>query len=62
MHLCRGSRASWDRGTGTYDWLAERLFNALRVDRFLLEYDSQHVGGFEPLRFPAGDRSMIGAK
>jgi 5-methyltetrahydropteroyltriglutamate--homocysteine methyltransferase len=61
MHLCRGSRASWDRGTGTYDWLAERLFNALRVDRFLLEYDSQRVGGFEPLRFlPKGKIAVLG--
>jgi hypothetical protein len=29
---------------------AERLFGELHVDRFLLEYDSERVGSFEPLR------------
>jgi 5-methyltetrahydropteroyltriglutamate--homocysteine methyltransferase len=61
MHLCRGSRLSWQRGTGGYDWLAERLFEALHVDRFLLEYDSDRVGGFEPLRFlPKGKIAVLG--
>ena len=61
MHLCRGSRVSFDRGTGTYDWLAERLFDRLHVDRFLLEYDSERVGGFEPLRFmPKGKVAVLG--
>src|SRR5262245_10402326 len=27
MHLCRGSRASFARGRGGYDWLAEHLFH-----------------------------------
>jgi 5-methyltetrahydropteroyltriglutamate--homocysteine methyltransferase len=61
MHLCRGSRMSWQRGTGGYDWLAEQLFDALHVDRFLLEYDSDRVGGFEPLRFlPKGKVAVLG--
>jgi len=59
-HLCRGSRTV-NRGEGGYDWLAERLFNALEVDRFLLEYDSDAVGGFEPLRFiPKGKVAVLG--
>jgi 5-methyltetrahydropteroyltriglutamate--homocysteine methyltransferase len=59
-HLCRGSRTT-ARGGGDYEWLAERLFDQLHVDRFLLEYDSELVGGFEPLRFlPQGKTVVLG--
>ena len=61
MHLCRGSRAGFARRTGSYEWLAERLFGELHVDRFLLEYDSEKVGSFEPLRhLPKGKIVVIG--
>lgn len=61
MHLCRGSRASFARGKGGYDWLSEHLFHRLHVDRFLLEYDSERVGGFEPLRnVPKGKVAVLG--
>ena len=60
MHICRGSRTA-NRGTGGYEWLAEHLFDQLHVDRFLLEYDSELVGGFEPLRFlPKGKTVVLG--
>lgn len=60
MHLCRGNRVRWG-STGGYDWLAERLFPALDVDRFLLEYDSERAGGFEPLRhLPRGKVVVLG--
>lgn len=61
MHLCRGSRTSASGTSGGYDWLAERLFDALHVDRFLLEYDTERAGGFEPLRFvPRGKTVVLG--
>jgi 5-methyltetrahydropteroyltriglutamate--homocysteine methyltransferase len=61
MHICRGSRVSWHHGPGHYDWLAEHLFNTLHVDRFVLEYDTDIVGGFEPLRFlPKGKVVVLG--
>lgn len=61
MHLCRGSRAGFARRAGSYEWLAERLFGELHVDRFLLEYDSERVGSFEPLRhLPKGKTVVIG--
>jgi len=57
MHLCRGNGgrgmdqpAGW-HSSGSYDAIAERVFGGLEVDRFLLEYDSERAGGFEPLRF-----------
>jgi methionine synthase II (cobalamin-independent) len=59
-HLCRGSRTA-NRGAGTYEWLCERLLDRLHVDRFLFEYDSDAVGGFEPLRFlPKGKVVVLG--
>ena len=55
MHICRGNyRSSW-LAQGSYEPVAERLFNEVPVDRFLLEYDTGRAGGFEPLRFvPSG--------
>jgi methionine synthase II (cobalamin-independent) len=58
MHICRGSRTT-ARGSGGYEWLAEHLFDQLHVDRFLLEYDSDLVGGFEPLRFLPKDKTVV---
>jgi len=61
MHLCRGNfRGRW-MGSGGYDPIAERLFNELNIDGFLLEFDSERAGTFEPLRFlPAGKRAFLG--
>ena len=60
MHLCRGSRVSYMHGMDGYDWLAERLFRTLDVDRYLLEYDLDY-GGFEALRFiPEGKTAVLG--
>jgi 5-methyltetrahydropteroyltriglutamate--homocysteine methyltransferase len=61
MHLCRGSRFGWIDGRGGYEWLAEQLFDRLHADRFLLEYDTGLIGGFEPLRFlPKGKVVVLG--
>jgi 5-methyltetrahydropteroyltriglutamate--homocysteine methyltransferase len=46
---------------GGYDPIAEKLFSGLDVDVFLLEYDTDRAGGFEPLRFlPAGKTVVLG--
>jgi 5-methyltetrahydropteroyltriglutamate--homocysteine methyltransferase len=61
IHICRGNRVSWAGGSGSYDWVAERLFSELHADRFLLEFDSERAGGFEPLRFvPSGKIAVLG--
>jgi 5-methyltetrahydropteroyltriglutamate--homocysteine methyltransferase len=50
----------WHR-EGSYDAIAERLFNELPHDRFLLEYDSPRAGSFAPLRFmPKGKIAVLG--
>jgi 5-methyltetrahydropteroyltriglutamate--homocysteine methyltransferase len=61
IHLCRGNNQSHWYAEGGYDAIAEKLFAELRVDRFLLEYDDQRSGGFEPLRFvPPGKMVVLG--
>jgi 5-methyltetrahydropteroyltriglutamate--homocysteine methyltransferase len=61
IHLCRGNQRSMWHREGTYDAIAERLFNELPHDRFLLEYDSPRAGGFEPLRYvPRGKIIVLG--
>jgi 5-methyltetrahydropteroyltriglutamate--homocysteine methyltransferase len=61
LHVCRGnSRSRWFT-EGGYDVVAERLFGMLDVDTFLLEYDDQRAGGFEPLRLvPPGKDVVLG--
>jgi 5-methyltetrahydropteroyltriglutamate--homocysteine methyltransferase len=61
MHLCRGNNRSHWYAEGGYDAIAEKLFGTLQVDRFLLEYDDERSGTFEPLRFiPKGKTVVLG--
>jgi 5-methyltetrahydropteroyltriglutamate--homocysteine methyltransferase len=61
IHLCRGNQHSMWHREGSYDAIAEQLFNALPHDRFLLEYDTPRAGSFEPLRFvPKGKVVVLG--
>ena len=61
IHLCRGNNRSHWYAEGGYDAIAERLFHELEVDRFLLEYDDERSGTFEPLRFiPKGKIVVLG--
>jgi 5-methyltetrahydropteroyltriglutamate--homocysteine methyltransferase len=61
IHLCRGNNRSHWYAEGGYDAIAERLFHELAVDRFLLEYDDERSGTFEPLRFvPKGKTVVLG--
>ncbi len=60
-HLCRGNyRSSW-ASSGSYEYVAEALFNELHVDGYFLEFDDERSGGFEPLRFvPKGKYVVLG--
>ncbi len=61
IHLCRGNNRSHWYAQGGYDAIAERLFHELAVDRFLLEYDDERSGTFEPLRLvPKGKTVVLG--
>ena len=60
-HLCRGNfRSSW-AASGSYDHVADALFNQLNVDGYFLEFDDERSGGFEPLRYvPKGKKVVLG--
>jgi 5-methyltetrahydropteroyltriglutamate--homocysteine methyltransferase len=61
IHLCRGNNRSQWYAEGGYDAIAEKLFAQLNVDAFLLEYESDRAGTFEPLRFvPRGKTVVLG--
>ena len=59
IHLCRGNNQSKWYAEGGYDPIAEKLFNQLNVDAFLLEYETERAGTFEPLRFVPRDKSVV---
>jgi 5-methyltetrahydropteroyltriglutamate--homocysteine methyltransferase len=61
IHLCRGNNRSHWYAEGGYDAIAEKLFGTLAADCFLLEYDDERSGTFEPLRFvPRGKTVVLG--
>ena len=59
LHLCRGNNDSKFYASGGYDPIAARVFRGTRFQRFLLEYDDERSGGFEPLRLVPDDRTVV---
>ncbi len=59
MHLCRGNRGGQWHAEGGYEEVAERLFNALEVPIYFLEYDSPRAGSFQPLRHVPADKRVV---
>jgi 5-methyltetrahydropteroyltriglutamate--homocysteine methyltransferase len=61
MHTCRGNWKSTWMAEGSYEPVADIVFNHTRVGAYFLEYDSERAGGFEPLRFvPKGKKVVLG--
>ncbi|MGE0825621.1 MAG: 5-methyltetrahydropteroyltriglutamate--homocysteine S-methyltransferase [Candidatus Binatia bacterium] len=61
VHMCRGNAFSTWMAEGSYDPIAEAIFNELKVNGFFLEYDTPRAGGFAPLRFvPKGKIIVLG--
>jgi len=58
LHICRGNNQSMFYASGGYEPIA-RVFSRSRFQRFLLEYDDERSGGFEPLRAMPGDRAVV---
>lgn len=58
IHLCRGNNQSKFYASGGYDPIAA-VFRRTRFQRFLLEYDDQRSGGFEPLKNVPEDRIVV---
>jgi methionine synthase II (cobalamin-independent) len=59
MHLCRGNRGGLWHSEGSYDDVAERLFNALNIQFYFLEYDTPRAGTFAPLRLVPRDKIVV---
>lgn|SRR5262245_1164528 len=69
IHICRGNARTIDPKTGklvpqwhregSYDAIAEKLFNTLKHQRLLLEYDTERAGSFEPLRLVPKDKIVV---
>jgi len=59
IHICRGNYRSMFYASGGYDRIAAQVFRRSRFDRFLLEYDDERSGTFEPLRHVPDDRTVV---
>jgi len=59
VHMCRGNAMGRWIASGSYEAIAERTFNSLKVDAYFLEYDTERAGGFEPLRFMPKDKKVV---
>jgi 5-methyltetrahydropteroyltriglutamate--homocysteine methyltransferase len=59
MHLCRGNFRSSFVATGSYEPVAEILFNKIKVHGYFMEYDTDRAGGFEPLRLVPKDKTVV---
>jgi 5-methyltetrahydropteroyltriglutamate--homocysteine methyltransferase len=59
IHICRGNHRSMFYASGGYDRIAEKVFSRARFNRFLLEYDDERSGTFEPLRHVPEDRTVV---
>ena len=59
IHFCRGNKRSAWGAEGSYEPIAEKVFGSLTMDRYLLEFDSDRAGGFEPLRFVPKEKTVV---
>jgi 5-methyltetrahydropteroyltriglutamate--homocysteine methyltransferase len=58
IHICRGNNQSKFYASGDYMPIS-RIFAKTHFHRFLLEYDDDRSGGFEPLRHVPPDRVVV---
>jgi 5-methyltetrahydropteroyltriglutamate--homocysteine methyltransferase len=59
IHICRGNHKSMFYASGGYDRIAQQVFQRANFHRFLLEYDDERSGTFEPLRHVPDDRVVV---
>jgi 5-methyltetrahydropteroyltriglutamate--homocysteine methyltransferase len=60
VHICRGNFRSRWWARGSLEPVAERMFNELRFDRFLIEWeDTAREGGYDALRFLPKGRPVV---
>ena len=60
LHICKGNNLGKWIAAGGYDSIAEKVFKrATNFDVFLLEYDDQRSGSFEPLAKVPNDKAVV---
>jgi methionine synthase II (cobalamin-independent) len=60
LHLCKGNYQSKWIAAGGYDETADKIFARMsNIDVFLLEYEDERSGSFEPLAHMPDDKRVI---
>jgi 5-methyltetrahydropteroyltriglutamate--homocysteine methyltransferase len=60
LHICKGNNKSTWIATGGYEFTADKLFRRSdNFDVFLLEYDDERSGSFEPLADVPDDKVVV---
>jgi 5-methyltetrahydropteroyltriglutamate--homocysteine methyltransferase len=60
LHICRGNYRSRYLCEGSLEPLAERIFNELDYDVFLVEWeDPERMGDVSPIRFLPPDKTLV---
>jgi len=59
FHLCRGNQGSRWLVAGGYDLIARPIFQKIRAQRLMLEYDDERSGSFAPLRHVSDDKMIV---
>ncbi len=59
IHMCRGNFKGHYLSKGGYLSVAERFFARTNCTHFLLEYDTERAGDFEPLRYVPADKGVV---
>ena len=59
MHLCRGNQMSRWLVEGSYEPIAQQVFQRVHANRLLLEYDDERSGSFEPLQHVPRDKMVV---
>lgn len=59
FHLCRGNQGSRWLAEGGYDLIAKPIFQNIRAQRLMLEYDDERSGSFVPLKDVPDDKIVV---
>lgn len=59
LHICRGNDKNRFMARGGYEKIAQIVFKKSKVDRLLLEFDSDRAGDFSPLRFVPNEKIVV---
>jgi 5-methyltetrahydropteroyltriglutamate--homocysteine methyltransferase len=59
FHLCRGNQGSRWLVEGSYDLIAKPIFQNIKAERLMLEYDDERSGSFDPLQVIPEDKMVM---